>query len=92
MNLSNPFEVVDFLMSKDGLFPFTESEKRILNKIKERSWSGESTCVDELHELRCLYWQVVGYERRPSKKQGKPVLAPPLEIDDLEWTHGGVKE
>lgn len=77
MDLSDPFLVVAYCLLKEETFPFSKSELRLLNKIKERSFSGESTCVGELHELRCLYWQVVGYERRPSRKQGKSVLAPP---------------
>lgn len=92
MDLTNPFAVVDFIAAKS--FPFSPEEERLLAKIKERSYSGESSCVDELHDLRILYWQVIGYERkdRPTKKQGKIHLAPPLEYpEDLTWTHGGNK-
>jgi hypothetical protein len=63
INLSNPFEITDFLKTQTS-FPYTSGEESLVWKIRERSYSGESTCVEELHELRVLYWQVVGFNRR----------------------------
>jgi len=44
-------------------FRLTDDEKEMLYRIDERSYTGEPTSVQDLHELRILYWQVAGFLR-----------------------------
>lgn len=42
-------------------FPFTPAELNLLANILDRGFTLEPTCVRDLHKLRCLYWQIIGW-------------------------------
>jgi len=71
INLDDPGEVAEWVKAhgKKNLgdsvvsFPFSEDETRLLEKIVRRIYWGAKTAVQDLHDLRILYWQVVGWKR-----------------------------
>jgi hypothetical protein len=44
-------------------FPLRTEENDLCEKVARRAMWGEKTACQDLHELRCLYWQAVGFMR-----------------------------
>lgn len=68
--VQDPQNIVDFILNvvvgdeENELFRLTEGEESLLASIHKRRFTGEPTSAQDLHELRILYWQVVGFMRR----------------------------
>lgn len=44
-------------------FILSVDEVRLIAKIQAKTYTGEPSCVEDLHDLRILFWQVVGSVR-----------------------------
>jgi hypothetical protein len=64
LNLQNPGDVADWIRDNLASFPLTIEEKDILDRVARRIYWGDKTAVKDLHGLRILYWQIVGWNRR----------------------------
>jgi len=68
--VQDPQNVVDFILEvvvgdeEDDLLHLTDDEEILLKTIHQRRFTGEPTSARDLHELRVLYWQAVGFIRR----------------------------
>lgn len=63
--LQDPEQVAEFIQDarKQFGFPLRSEESDLCEKVLRRAVWGEKTAAQDLHELRCLYWQAVGYLR-----------------------------
>lgn len=72
--LQDPGIVADFILKQihqhaseantfTKVFSLTDDEQELLYRVDQRTYTGEPTSVQDLHELRILYWQVVGFLR-----------------------------
>lgn len=67
--LQDPFMVVDFIVNSIDdaygmYFVLTGDERELIDRIRSRTYTGQNTSAQDLHELRILYWQVVGFLRK----------------------------
>lgn len=48
---------------KNSAFKFSQNERDLIERILDRGFTLEPSCLNDLHSLRILFWQVVGSKR-----------------------------
>lgn len=69
-NIPNPlscscFDLATWISEQD--FPFNQMEKDLVKEILDKSFTCEPTSVHDIQDLRILFWQVVGANRKNNK-------------------------